>query len=423
MHKLIFITLLTVCLGPACSYAQPQLHTSKQFHVDARLTQFDERGHCVFQHGEQSLELPANQVVRWSSGQQTTPGSAVALADGSWLVGQLQWLTDRRVRVLSKWFEAVELDIDTVRALMVNPSPSWSQTQLLQSQMLNATGSQDLLWKLNAESASGIVTIQIKKSVDAAGPDRASWNFKAPTATTSVEVPQSELAGVTFSPILRRSMTPGKLSAHLRLVDGASLLVNEFRRREDGRVELALASGQKLISLDEADQFVLSIAQLTAQPSGVTWLGDLEPARYRLLDSDSQVPWPLGRNRDLFGKRIFDATGQAVEHALVIHSPAQTAYRWDGKTARLVAMIEILGGQEMAGPEPLVGSAQCQVLVGRDGQLVKAWQSEVLRAGQSAVLVDADISRAQLIVLLVDQADMGTIGDHVMWRDVRVVTE
>lgn len=423
MCKLIAFVLLAICFVDADLHAQSALHAAKQFHANAKLTNFDERGQCVFQQGDQSLTLPASQVVRWSSRQPTVPDSSIALADGSWLAGELQWPTDRRVRVKSKWFEVVELDIDALRAMIVSPSPSWPETQLLRSQMLSITGSQDVLWKRDSESASGIVTIQIKKSVDASGPDRAIWSFKAPTAAASVEVPQNDLAGITFSPILRRSSPPGTTCSQLHMGDGGCLFVKDFTRREDGRMELRLASGVTLVSLDEADQFVLAIAQITAEPGGVIWLSDTEPARYRLLESESRVPWQLGRNRDLFGKRLFDADGHAIEHALVIHSPAQAAYRWDGKAARLAATIEILSIADVAGAVPPFGSTRCQVLVGRDGQLIKAWESELLRAGQPPVLVDVEISRAQLIVLLVDQADMGTIGDHVMWRDVRVVTE
>lgn len=416
MKPIIAFLLLTACL-----HAQPALHTAGHAIVDAPLMNIDATGHLIFRTAEQ--QVPLNRIVRWSSGRGTKPGSAVAFLDGSWLAGQLQWPTDRRVRIVSQWFEALEMDVDDLRAVMPNPSPSWPETQKQQLQMLKVSGSQDVLWKRGSDSAAGIVTIQLKKSIDPASPDRVVWNFKAQPNTAAVEIPPAELAGVAFSPILRRVPAPCPTCAHVNLIDGSRLMVKELKRREDGRVECTLASGMKLLSLDEADQFVLSIAQITASPDRVSWLSDSEPARYRLLESDSRVPWPLGRNADLFGKALYDAQGQAIEHALVMHSPAQAAYRADGQPARLLATVEILKSPPSGSSVAPAGSAQCQVLVGRNGQLASLWQSEVIRIGQAPVMVDVDVSNAQLIVLLVDQADTGTLGDHVLWRDVRVVSE
>ncbi len=208
----------------------------------------------------------------------------------------------------------------------------------------------------------------------------------------------------------------------MNLADGSSLLINAIKRRDDQRVECTLVSGQKLVSLDEADQFVLAVTQITSEPAGTTWLSDLEPARYRLIESDSRVPWPLGRNRDLFGKRLFDDQGQAIDHALVMHAPSQVAYRPDAKANRLLATVELLPMPSSGAERPQPGSARCEVLVGRGGQLVSVWKSEVIRSGQQPVVVDVDISESQLVALLVDEADAGVLGDHVMWRDVRVVT-
>ncbi len=407
----------------ASALAQPTLIVAKEAPLESQLVDIDSEGRMVFQQSEKRMPLPGNAIVRWSSNQATMPGSSVALADGSWLAGQLQWPTDRRVRVVSKWFEAFELEIDSLRAVTINPSPSWPVVQRLQAQMLKVSGSQDVLWKRNGESVSGIVTIELKKSIDPFSPDRAAWSFKSAAANTASEIPQADVAGVTFSPILRR-VTPTNSNAFVvNLNDGSRLIVKEFKRRADNRIEVRLASDVLLVSLDEADQFVLSIAQISGTPTGVQWLSDMEPARYRLLDSGSRVAWPLGRNRDLHGEPLFDSRGQAIDHALVVHSPAQVAYRAGGQSARLLATIEILQAPSGGPNKTTVGSAQCQVHLGRNGQLTSAWQSEILRPNQPPVNVDIDVSQAQLIVLLVDQADMGTLGDHVLWRDARIVTE
>lgn len=422
MKSIIILLLIT-----SIAEAQTALHTARQAYRDARLTNIESTGTLVFAFQGQPLSVEAREIVRWSSDRTTTPGSSAALEDGSWLAGQLQWPSDRKMRIVSKWFEPVERELDSLRAVLVNSSPGWPETQSRQSQMLQVTGSHDVLWKRNSESqsglsASGIVTVQIKKSIDATSPDRAVWNFRSQPGGAPVEMVQADVTGVSFSPILRRTTPPCPDCITVHLIDGSRLLVREVKRRDDGRVECRLASGLTLVSLDEADQFVDAIAQITAQPDGITWLTDTEPARYRLLESDSRVPWPLGRNQDLFGKRLFDRQGQSIDRALVIHSPAQVAYRWDGKAAKLHSTLELISASSEQQTTDSYGSIQAEVLVARNGQLVSAWQSETLRTGQSPLTVEVDVSGSQLIVLLVDQADLGTTGDHAMWRDVRIVT-
>lgn len=425
--KTLATALLLITLLASTAHAQPALHATRQSYRDARLVNVETTSTLAFQQQSQSLSLPLGQIVRYSSDRNVVPSPSVALADGSWLAGHVQWLSDRRLRVVSKWFEPLELELDNARALQINPSTSWPETQHLRAQMLKPTGSDDVLWKRGSESrsglsASGIVTLQIKKSVEAGAADRAVWNFRVQAGSPAVELAQADIAGITFSPILRQPTAPCPSCTTIHLVDSSVLIVKSLSRRDDGRVECVLPSGIKLLSLDESDQWVESITQITSQPAEVTWLSDLEPARYRLLDSDSTVPWSLGRNRDLFGQRLFDVRGHAIEHALMIHSPAQVAYRWDGKPSKLFATLAI---QQPAanGSSAATGSIQGQVLVARDGQLVKVWQSQVIRAGDEPVSVEVDLGSTQLFVLLVDPADMGTLGDHAVWRDARVVSQ
>ncbi|MCC6508995.1 MAG: NPCBM/NEW2 domain-containing protein, partial [Pirellulaceae bacterium] len=204
--------------------------------------------------------------------------------------------------------------------------------------------------------------------------------------------------------------------------DGSHLQVERIQRRADGRVQLTLGDQRSLVSLDDSSQFVQQINSLIASPKGVIWLSNLEPARYRALDESGRLEWPLGRDRDLFGQPLFDQWNQAIERALVVHAPAQVAYRWDGSKAKFLADISILPNRSPAGTDLALGSASCKVMLARNGQLSDAFQSVVLRHGDKPVSIDLDVTDAQLIVLLVDPADESTLGDHVLWQDARVVT-
>ncbi len=193
---------LVFCLLAVSASAQPTLYTTNASHPGVGLTNIDSDGELEFGN----LKFKPSSIIRWSSDRRTEPGSCIALADGSWLAGQLRWPNEQRVRLVSKWFEAVEFEVDAMRAIILNASPSWPQTQQLQSQMLAVTGSHDVLFKRGSESASGIVTIQMRKSIDPASPDRASWLFRPQAAVATTEIAQPDIAGVVFSPILRRAM-------------------------------------------------------------------------------------------------------------------------------------------------------------------------------------------------------------------------
>ncbi len=419
-HTCRWLPLLLIMLSLRQAAAQSALHLPESTLPEAKLVTINDTGQLVFEANAPVQPHAPHEIVRWSSPRPVAAGSAVALLDGSWLSGQLQWTDEQTVKVNSKWFEPVELKVNNLRAVLLNASPSWFETQQNQDRMLSPTGSQDVVWKRGAESIAGIVSLNIKPGLVSGDAQRLNLSFKTPSATVATELSPNDIEGITFSPVLRRPITERRGQLIVTLRDGCRLIVRQFKPTEDGRVQLVLAAGQTLVTLDEANTFVEAVTSLAGQPAGVTWLSELEPARYRLLESTSQVPWPLGRDRDLFGKSLPDEHGNLIEHALVVHAPAQVAYRADAKSQRLLAELSLLPPSPSGSPGPAFGSARCEVLVARNNQLTSVWKSEILRPGQPPVPVDADVSNAQLIVLLVDQADQGPLGDQVLWRDARL---
>ncbi len=125
----------------------------------------------------------------------------------------------------------------------------------------------------------------------------------------------------------------------------------------DGRVQLQLNDDTWLTTLDDAEEFVLAIVELSAHSRRAQWLSDVEPARYRLLESHSQVSWPLSRNQDLFGKPLY-ADELPIEKALVAHAPAQVAYRYDGQPGKLLASVALWSEATASALPPSPGSAK-----------------------------------------------------------------
>ena len=56
-----------------------------------------------------------------------------------------------------------------------------------------------------------------------------------------------------------------------------------------------------------------------------------------------------------------------------------------------------------------------------DGMWSAAYESPIMRAGDRAVPVSIDISKAERIALIVDSADRGDLQDHANWLYARLV--
>lgn len=405
------------------------LHLADQRLADARLIDITEQGEFTFQLGAQTgaqtgsqagaatRSFAGRQIVRWGR-QRASAGSALVwLADGSWLAGQLQWKSEQQFELISDWFAPIELQINQVRGLVLQPPVSLKRFGELEKRMQRVTGSADAIWNARSEQLSGVLTLELRPAVEAELPPSPVWVLKTSASAEPIELESDAVQAIVFSPILRRSVRPPEGTVHLDLRDGSRLNVTAITRSAKGSLQLALADNRLLEALDSSTQFASAVARITAEPQGITWLGALEPARYRFAQQSGELTWPLGRNQDLFGQPL-SLGGEAVPHGLAMHAPSQAAYRWDGRPAKFLAEVSLYRVADGL-PTP-VGSAECKVLVARQGKLVEIFRSPVLRATTPAVPIELDVSDAQLVVLLVEQADQGPVGDHVLWREARL---
>lgn len=418
------LAALVVGSAHAQTAAEPRLvlHLADQRLPDARLIDITEKGAFTFQLGGQAggaiRTFSGDQIVRWGKQRASGGAALVWLADGSWLAGQLQWKNEQSFELVSDWFAPTQFAISDVRGLVLQPSPSIQRFSELEKEMLRATGSADVIWNARSEQLSGVLTLKLRPAIEPDLPPSAVWLLKTTAAAEAIELESDAIQSIVFSPILRRAVRVPPGAVQLNLRDGSQLNVIAAGRTPAGRVKLTLADNRVLEALDNSTQFASAVARMTAEPERIQWLSAIEPARYRFAEGSGELTWQLGRDKDLFGQPLIIA-GEAVLHGIAMHAPSQVAYRWDGRAAKLLAEVSLYGPADGL-PTP-VGSAECKVLVARQGKLVEIFRSPVLRAATHAVPVELDVSDAQLIVLLVEQADQGPIGDHVLWRDVRLV--
>lgn len=395
---------------------ESDLHLANARLERARLLDIAEDNQWEFQIAGQSQPVAASAIVRWGEARPSSGAPLVWLNDGSWLAGQLRWKSPQVLELISDWFVPVELDIDRIRGIIFQPPPSLRQWAALAEEMRRARGAEDAVWTTK-EQISGVLTLRLRREESGESGLTTEWTL-AKTGRPGLILDSSELRAIVLSPVLRSPLVaevPGQLSVGLS--DGSHLRVASLGRTSQ-QVVVVLSDKVQLQSLDASRQFAEAIVCVHGNPADCQWLGELEPARYRIITEAGQLNWPLGRDRDLFQQKLWKA-GQPVEHGVCMHAPSQVAYRWDGTPGKLIAELSLL----VESSDSSVGSIEGKVLVARGGALEEVYSSGVLRPTSPAAYVAIDLAQAQLVVLLVGEADQGPMGDHALWREARLVRQ
>ena len=319
------------CEAQTSGASQPSLHLADRNVPHAQLVDVTEDGRLNFQTTDASVTYHLADVVRWGKERWAPAAHVVWLRDGSWLAGQLRWKTDQSLELISDWFETTEHRLEDIRGLILEPPLNAKGFAQLETRMREATGAADILWNDRGEQLSGLLTVTLRASADAASSPIAAWQLKPKGAAQAIAIDDANIQAIVFSPVLRPQIRQAAGATLIALRDGSRLNTASLERGSDGRVNVALASEQKLVTIDMSRQFVSAVTRLSGSPKSVTWVSAIEPARYRFMESGG-LAWPLGRDANLFGAPLFVAD-ESVEHGLVVHAPAQVAYRWDGRAA------------------------------------------------------------------------------------------
>ena len=420
----LFCFQLTALLG-CCfastiwlSGAQAQtLHTSTTIHTNVQLLNFENQDQLTFQIAERETTVDSSRIVRWGQWAGVRDEQAVWLSDGSWLSGSVQFEHDS-ISLVNDWFKPLKLPLASVRGVVLAPPTTLERWLHLQSQMLAASGEQDIVWLAGGKKLSGIIRWPAD---DVASPYHS---LSIDAAGQMAEVAIDKLQALVFSPTLLGPVLPNPKATQIGLADGSLLRVAQLVT-ETNSVSIALSGAVTLTSLDDPQRFCRTIKfmasdQAATTETGTQLLSDMQVASYRHV-GDSSLSWELGVNRDLFGRSLHDR--QAIyDHGLATHSTSQVAYRWDGSPGRLLAEVVV------AAPPPQaverLGNVNCQILLARGGKLESAHSFTIARRATDGAtlnhLVDLDVSNAKLIVLVTDKADFGQYGDQVLWLDARV---
>jgi hypothetical protein len=406
-----------LCLRSNLAQAQSQepqtLHTVSGIESDARLVDYTDRGWKFALSNDELAEHET--LIRWGAQPAVVRDQALWLADGSWLAGDLT-LDRRQATLQSDWFDLLAVPLNAVRGAVIYPPATADAWWELRRQMQATTGGEDQLWLRDGSRVAGVLSLTTNDVGETAALlEKDGQRF---------ELTFDQIQSIVFSPALL-----GPLSAletisdpseqRIGLRDGTWLRLAALQN-EARRMTFELQNGLKLTSLDEPQDFLSAVRYLEGQGVRATSLSELEPARYKHV-SDNSLQWQLGVRRDVYGRPLMLSNG-VVYDGLAMHSSSQVAYRWDASPARFQA--EVVFAKPRRGGDPKLGSADCRVLMVRDGKLQNAAELQLRRAGppeSRTATIDVDISGAQLLVLLVESADLGSYGDHVLWLNARVV--
>jgi hypothetical protein len=397
--------------------AAQTLHTTTAIYQPAELVKLESNHLWTFLSAERETTIPSSRIVRWGSWPGVRDQPAVWLGDGSWLCGDVQ-ITSSTISVTNDWLKTPDFPVDNVRGVVLAPPASLARWLDLQSQMEAVVGEQDVLWLAGGKRLSGI----LRWSADSETALNRMVELDA--SGQRLEVPLESVEAIVFSPALLGPVPAHQNTLQLGLVDGSLLYVSQVEPQTSS-VNLSLEGGTQLVSFDGPRQFCKELVLLSGNPAlgttaAIQYLNDLTAASYRHV-ADSSLTWPLGINRNVYGRSLH--TSQAIfSRGLATHSACQVAYRWDGSSARLLAEVAFAAASPQA--EPGLGSVQCQVMLARGGELETVERFSLTRRPDGhplpGRLLNIDLSRAKLIVLVTEKADYGQYGDQVLWLDARI---
>ena len=399
----------------SCSsvHAQSALHTEDRIIPATRLSDLDTQGNWVFDAGGQQLTVPNTTVVRFGAWSGSLQKSAVWLTDGSWLAGRLEFISADEIKVHSEWFQPLKVNLREVRGIVLVAPASINAWNRLQFQLNAVAGSRDTLWLRGNRQISGVLRISVDEF------DQMP-RYVLDNAGQVLNVEAADVLAMAFSPTLLGAIPDQATQSVLAMNDGSRLNVRNVIA-EPKNVRIELASGAVLQSLDARSEFCVGITSISNQPDRTKFLAELEVASYKHV-SQSQLNWPLGKNRDLLGRPLMianeDSPQGIVDRGLATHSSSQVAFRIDGSKQKFLAEVNLASPPD--GADQRLGSAVCQVLVARGGKLQTVESFTLDRTANRTKLLEIDLDTAQLLVLVTEQGDFAQYGDHVLWLDARI---
>jgi hypothetical protein len=402
MHGACASSIAVICaLAVAMAVADdtpatpPQaLVTTESRIANASLMAADGGGALTFQGEGGEVAVRVGKVVRWGNFVRASGGHRLRLVHGGEIVGYSITIADRRVTLESDLIDSVNLSRDLVTAVILDMPQDVTSAADLQRRIDAAEQEQDTVLFANGDRLHG----------EAVSLTDEQLTFKS--AASDLAIDRSRVAAVVFGQPPDRARRIG-IATRVGLRDGSRVLADKLTLK-DGKATIELAGGTTIAV--NGDTIV------AVQPIGgdAEYLSDRNDDGYRHIPFLSLV-WDYGRDRSVTGDPLV-ADGRLYLKGLGMHSAARITYDLKGQYRAFQAELAI--DDATAGQ----GSVTCRVFTDDgSGKWQLQYESPVIRGGEKPVPVEADLTGAKRISLLVDFADRGDVLDHINWLDARLV--
>jgi hypothetical protein len=375
--------------------------------LQGELRGFADEGGIKLRDDKGERTLTPDELVVWGRFRESERGPLIVLSDGGTLVADLLGISREECRVDSRLLGELVLPRQAVRGVVLRVPADRLARDQLRARIASRREPQDWLLLANGDELTGQILGQ-RYDAD----ERVELlSFTATGAEKSTELPLQRIAAMAFDSVLVDDLTPRGKYFLAGLRDGSLLRALSVAQRA-GRWELALACGVKLRLEGES----LNEDLVAWQPLGskVTYLSDLRTTGYKHIPFLT-VEWPYHNDRNCLGGQL-RAGGAVYPKGLGMHSTSRLAYTFPAGARQFCAELALDAASGVR------GSVVYRVFIaGEDGAWQPAYESSVVRGGESPLPIAVDLNGAQRLVLIVDFAERGDELDHANWLNARLV--
>ena len=422
------LLLAVVCLAsPTRGFAQdePRAFPPDEPTFPARLAGIDREWNLSFRAGGKVRVVAAKEIAYWGRYRDVETGPQVMLVDGGVIradvlameEGQLI-LGDASGLARGQWEES-SVRREAVRAVLFQPPTAADERDRLLLSLQNDRGMDDRLLLSGGEVVAGTLTAvpRVGRLAAETVPLGAeTFELLRRGSAQPLAIPAAKVVAVSFGSVARPPPPTG-MSAWLGLSDGSCLHAISISVKS-GMVTIALAAVGELHAKlsgqgDKENGFWDSVSYIEPVGPRIQWLSDREAIGYKSIPFLS-VQRPFVKNQSVLGTRL-RAARAVFRQGLGTPSASRLAYDVAG-FRRFQAELAI---DETAG---LKGSVVFKVLLaGASSEWQTAYESPILRGGESPVAISIDLKGASRMALLVDFADRGDECDYADWLQARLV--
>lgn len=390
----------------------------------ARLVGVDPQWNISLKSDGKIRVLASEDLALWGEFRDSPTGPQVLLVDGSLIIADVLDFGTQEVtlgdstglgRVL--WNES-SIPRGQVKAVVFQPSADPQVRDQLWDKLRSAAPKEDQLLLLGGEVVAGELVAAPRSgrfvSMEKPPPPEV-FKLLRPKSEQPLVIPAAKVLALLLAD--RTPLASPLPAHHLGLQDGSCLVARQVRVKGEN-VEVELRGGGVFKAFretgdDSAPTFWDQVTLLQTASSRVSYLSDLKPLGYKHLPFVS-VEFPFGVDRNVLGGRL--RCGEIVAtKGLGMPSASRLAYDLPAD----VRLLEgALGVDDQAGSR---GSIVGKILVEREaGKWSTAWESPLVRAGDTPVAFAVDVKGGRRVALLVEYADHGDERDYANWLQVRL---